>query len=60
MKKKFISFKETKRFSQLITSYLDKAESIQPFYGLFPSVQNFKKQIEAKKVSYSDSHRQDM
>ena len=58
MKKKFISFKETKRFSQLITSYLDKAESIQPFYGLFPSVQNFKKQIEAKKASYSDSHRQ--
>ena len=58
MKKKFISFKDTNRFSKLTTSYLDKAESLQPFYGLFPSVQNFKKQIEAKKASYSDSHRQ--
>ncbi|MDB3862596.1 bacillithiol biosynthesis cysteine-adding enzyme BshC [Flavobacteriaceae bacterium] len=58
MKKKFISFKETKRFSTLITTYLENADRIQPFHGLFPSAQNFKKQIEVKKASYSDSHRQ--
>jgi len=58
MKKKLISFKDTNRFSKLTTSYLDQAESLQPFHGLFPSVQNFKKQIEAKRASYSDTSRQ--
>ena len=57
MQKKFISFEETKRFSKLITSYLDQAKQLQPFYGLDPSVENFKKQILIKKESYPDAHR---
>jgi len=57
MQKKFISFEETKRFSKLITSYLDQAEQLKPFYGLYPSVENFKKQIALKKESYPDTHR---
>lgn len=58
MKKKFISFNETNRFSKLTTSYLAQAESLHPFYGLFPSIENFKKQIELKKGAYSNNHRQ--
>ena len=57
MQKKFISFKETKRFSKLITSYLDQSETLQPFYGLYPSLSHFKKQIELKKSTYPASHR---
>ena len=57
MQKKFISFEETKRFSKIITSYLDQAEQLKPFYGLYPSLENFKKQMLLKKDSYPVAHR---
>lgn len=58
MKKKFISFEETKRFSKLINAYLDQSERLEPFYGAYPLIENFEVQIASKKKSYSASHRQ--
>ena len=58
MKKKYISFEETKRFSKLITSYLNQTEEMKPFYGFFPLIDNFEKQIELKKETYSVLNRQ--
>lgn len=57
MKKKFISFEETKRFSKLIRSYLNQSPELKPFYGFDPSIDNFEKQIELKKEFYAASHR---
>ena len=58
MKKKFISFEETNRFSKLITTYLNQSKELQPFYDAYPSIENFKDQIALKKEQYSFSNRQ--
>jgi bacillithiol biosynthesis cysteine-adding enzyme BshC len=52
-----ISFKETHYFSSLICDYLDKNEQIKPFYNRFPSLKNFKAQIEEKQSNYKNSIR---
>ena len=58
MQKKFISFEETKRFSKLITDYLGRSVNLDPFYGTFPLIENFRQQIALKKGSYSAANRQ--
>ena len=58
MKKKFISFEETNRFSKLITTYLNQSKELRPFYYAYPSIDNFKDQIALKKEQYSFSNRQ--
>ncbi|OYX27532.1 MAG: bacillithiol biosynthesis cysteine-adding enzyme BshC [Flavobacteriales bacterium 32-35-8] len=54
-----ISFKKTGYFSSLICDYLDEKPELNPFYNRFPSLENFKKQIQEKEQSgeVSQSHR---
>ncbi|PKQ44822.1 bacillithiol biosynthesis cysteine-adding enzyme BshC [Confluentibacter flavum] len=46
-----ISFKKTGYFSSLICDYLDEKPELKPFYNRFPSLENFKKQIQEKEQS---------
>ena len=46
-----IPYLETGYFSQLICDYLDQNEALTDFYGNFPMLENFKKQIGAKDFS---------
>lgn len=48
-----ISFKNTGYFSSLICDYLDENPKLKPFYNRFPSLENFKAQIEEKAESFS-------
>lgn len=46
-----ISFKKTGYFSSLICDYLDEKPELKQFYNRFPSIENFKKQLEEKEQS---------
>ena len=52
-----IPFKETNFFSSLICDYLDEKETLQKFYNRFPSLENFKSQIDEKQRSFSNETR---
>ncbi len=43
-----LSYKETNYFSSLITDYLDQKDELKQFYNRFPTLENFKDQIEEK------------
>ena len=47
-----IPFAKTGYFSNIICDYLDQNEKVSPFYGNFPNIDGFKKQIEAKRLSF--------
>jgi len=47
----YINFKKTGYFSSLICDYLDEKQELNQFYNRFPSLENFKKQIEGKAQS---------
>jgi len=53
-----LPFKNTGYFSSLICDYLDEKDALKPFYNRFPSLENFKGQIEEKAKSFPDSHRE--
>lgn len=53
----YIPFKETNYFSELICDYLDQDERLKPFYNRFPSLENFKFQIEEKQKSFNNDFR---
>ena len=53
----YIPFKETGYFSQIITDYLSENQELRPLYNHFPSITNFKKQIEEKKNNYPVENR---
>ena len=57
MAKHHISFQDTGRFSGLIYDYLSENKTLKPFYGVFPTLSNFKTQITTKSKSYSAAHR---
>ena len=57
MNKQHIPFRDTGRFSSLICDYLSENNTLKPFYGLFPTLNNFKTQITDKTKSYSATHR---
>ena len=46
-----IPYSETGYFSKLICDYLDQDENLSGFYGHFPTLENFKSQIENKNFS---------
>jgi bacillithiol biosynthesis cysteine-adding enzyme BshC len=46
-----IPFKDTNYFSSLICDYLDEKPHLKLFYNRFPHLENFKSQIEEKKLS---------
>ncbi len=52
-----IPFKETGYFSSLICDYLDQKDSLQDFYNFYPTVENFKSQIEIRKKEFSSEKR---
>ena len=52
-----VPFQKTGFFSKLIGDYLDGNESLKPFYNRFPTLENFKKQLEEKSKNYNASNR---
>ncbi|MDT0557055.1 bacillithiol biosynthesis cysteine-adding enzyme BshC [Ichthyenterobacterium sp. W332] len=46
-----ISYRDTGYFSEFICDYLDENELLQPFYNRYPSLENFKAQIDEKQIS---------
>ena len=52
-----IPFRKTGYFSELICDYLDENKSIQPFYNRFPTLDNFKSQIQEKQKNFPQGHR---
>ena len=53
MHKNSLSYRETNYFTALVTDYLDQKENVKQFYDLFPSMDNFGKQIQKKKDNYN-------
>src|SRR5690606_20733674 len=43
-----LEYRSTGYFSQLITDYLDQKSALQPYYNRFPTLENFKAQIEER------------
>ncbi|OAD45961.1 bacillithiol biosynthesis cysteine-adding enzyme BshC [Polaribacter atrinae] len=52
MKVTQIPFQKTGFFSNIMLDYLEKKESIQPFYNNFPDISGFHNQIEEKQKSF--------
>ncbi|AUC83904.1 bacillithiol biosynthesis cysteine-adding enzyme BshC [Polaribacter sp. ALD11] len=52
MKVTQIPFKNTGFFSKTMLDYLEKKDTIQPFYNNFPDITGFHNQIEEKEKSY--------
>lgn len=50
-----ISFRDTKYFSDFVCDYLDKKEELQPFYNRFPTLDNFKLQINEKQSEFDSN-----
>lgn len=50
-------FQKTGFFSKMITDYLDNTANLQPYFGNFPDLTGFKKQIDTKSKSFSDTAR---
>lgn len=57
MKFTHIPFQQTGFFSKTMSDYLEKKESIQPFYHNFPDLDGFSKQIEEKRTSFQSASR---
>ncbi|NJW51691.1 bacillithiol biosynthesis cysteine-adding enzyme BshC [Salinimicrobium oceani] len=53
MQKHSLSYRETNYFTAVITDYLDQKENVKPFYELFPTLDNFGKQITSKQENYN-------
>lgn len=52
-----VTFQNSGYFSKLIVDYLNQEEKVQSLYNRFPSVENFKLQIEEKKNNFSTENR---
>lgn len=52
-----IPFRETHQFSNLICDYLDQKDHLKAFYHRFPTLENFKQQIEEKQQFFSETTR---
>ncbi len=53
-----ISFRETNYFSRIICDYLDQKPELKALYNRFPTVENFKLQIEEKSKHFKIEDRQ--
>jgi len=56
-KQSTIPFQKTGYFSRTICDYLDRSDSIAPFYNNFPDLDGFKKQLEEKRGSFQEELR---
>ncbi len=52
-----LPYKQTGYFSRLICDYLDRQNDVEGFYGRYPSLENFKTQIEEKQRNFPEAHR---
>lgn len=48
MKATYIEYKDTLSFSKTLLAYLDGNKELAPFYGYFPNLEGFSKQIEER------------
>ena len=55
MQKNSLSYRDTNFFTPLVTDYLDQKENVKQFYELFPTLDNFGKQILSKKDNYNSN-----
>lgn len=53
-----IPYRNTHYFSPLICDYLDQKEHLRPYYHRFPTIENFKGQIEEKLKMFDHSMRE--
>ena len=52
-----ISFRDTAYVSKLICDYVDNRPELQSFYHQFPTLENFKTQLEAKQSEFNTKKR---
>ena len=52
-----ISYQNSGYFSKLIVDYLNQSSEVQPFYNHFPTLDNFKFQIEEKSKNFPFGNR---
>ena len=52
-----IPYSQTGYFSKLMIDYLNQDTRLSPLYNRFPTLENFKLQIEEKKQSFSEGNR---
>lgn len=52
-----IPFRETNYFSDFICNYLEEKPELRPLYNRFPTLENFKAQIEEKERNYNHTYR---
>lgn len=55
-----IDFEETNRFEAIFLDYIKQHQSLQPFYNLFPNIENFEQQISLKKAQFSAEQRKNL
>ena len=53
----YIPFQKTGFFSTMMCDYIEKSDKLTPFYGNFPSIENFESQIKLKQQSFSKDKR---
>ncbi len=52
-----ISYQDSGYFTPLIVDYLNQKDSLKPLYNRFPTLENFKAQLEEKQQSYPPEFR---
>ena len=57
MKQSNISFEQSHAFNQFFLDYINAKESLKPFYGAFPKIENFKQQLALKSKSFTQESR---
>jgi bacillithiol biosynthesis cysteine-adding enzyme BshC len=57
MKHSHIAFEQSHAFNQFFLDYINGKESLKPFYGAFPRIENFKQQIDVKGKTFSKESR---
>ena len=53
-----ISFQSSGYFTPLIVDYLNQKDTLKPLYNRFPTLENFKLQIQEKQQNYNPANRQ--
>src|SRR5689334_11572412 len=57
MKQSWISFEQSHSFSSFFLDYINQKPALKPFYQAFPTIPNFKNQIELKGKSFPQKSR---
>jgi bacillithiol biosynthesis cysteine-adding enzyme BshC len=52
-----ISFQDSGYFTPIIIDYLNQKENLKPLYHRFPTLENFKLQLQEKQENYSEQNR---